>query len=219
MGTIQIISVVLSVVIAYIGSKKGKKFLTAILLGLFFTPIASSIYVFSKGKFSTKLLVTVCIVLLVMMPIVLFAVVLNYDRISDAICNSTMKDLNYSSAHGDHAVAYLVEEDEYTWEYIPDDLRARSAEDVGYVLEIRYILRTKESFGRGTLKANAFHATLIECATGRIIAEKIFEPTLSFRIAVYGDPGSASSTAKSANIEEEPEAYELRKWMDEVFPR
>lgn len=217
--SIRIVSVVLSVVIAYIGSKKGKKFLTAILLGLFFTPIASSIYVFSKGKLSTKHLVAVCIVLLVMMPIVLFAVVLNYDRISDAVCNSTMKNLNYSSARGDYVVAYMVEEDEYTWRYVPDDLRARSAEDVGYVLEIRYILRTKEEFGRSTLKANAFHATLIECATGKIIAEEIFEPTLSYQIAVYGNPGSSSSRVSSANVEEEPGDHILRNWVDKVFPR
>ena len=193
--------------------------MTAILLGLFFTPIASSIYVFSKGKLSTKHFVTVCIVLLVMMPLVLFAVVLNYDRISDAVCNSTMKGLNYSSAHGDYAVAYLVEEAEYTWEYIPDDLRARSAEDVGYVLEIRYILRTKEELGRSTLKANAFHATLIECATGKIIAEEIFEPTLSYQIAVYGNPGSSSSRVSSANVEKEPGDHILRNWVDKVFPR
>ena len=93
--------------------------------------------------------------------------------------NDIMKTLDMSSANGNRIAGYEVKEDNYTIQYVPDDLLAKSKKQVGYLLKITRGTTFQKYSDGGYLTFNiegeTIDAQLIHCSTGAVIASEHFE--------------------------------------------
>ena len=193
-GTVYILVCVL---FALLGRKNNLGFVKVLAIGLLLTPVASCVYVLSKGKISVAaILITLFIVL--MIPSVYFIF------LSKPLCNNIMKGLDYSSANGTQIVTLDVDAGTYSWEYLPDHLEAKSKEDVGYVLEVRYGTQQAQ-YTSGIVEGEVIYAKLVDCDTGKVIAENTFKAEF---------PYSISSDCSKVFVQES----EVSDWVDTFFP-
>ena len=126
------------------------------------------------------------LVILVMFVIAMIRVL--PQAILDSSYNDIMKTLDMSSAKGERIAGYEVKEDNYTIQYVPDDLLAKKQNQVGYILKITRG-KTSQKYSDGgyavfSKEGETLDVQLIECSTGKVIASEYFEAYFPERVEI-----------------------------------
>lgn len=116
-----------------------------------------------------------------------------------------MQDLDVKAAKGSLIAGYDVKEEKYTREYIPKELLAKKQKDVGYLLKLTYGTTGASYSGGHYVTGKTITAQLVECKTGKIIAENTFEPYF---------PMTISSDTKTVSVD----SSVVTNWISKVYP-
>lgn len=189
--------------IAFWGYKRGLNIAKVLVLELVMTPIAGLIYVLAKGKIKFR-------VFLIVYVAVFLLAVLYMGFLRNGLCNLIMRDLDYASSSGTKVVMLDKETGEYSWEYIPGSLEAKTKGQVGYVLEVDYssdraTYISMSGGGVSFVDVEIIYANLVDCDTGEVVAEKRFEADA---------PSSISSGISTVSVSES----EVSTWIESVIP-
>lgn len=124
------------------------------------------------------------------------------DVSADHFNNKMQKGLDYAAASGTKLVTYDSDEDLYSSDYLPKELAAKKASEVGGVLNItRKFVKVAYTGGRYR-DQEVIEAQLVQCKTGKVIASKKFEAV---------SPLTTSSYYAEDNVDED----DVMKWVSE----
>ena len=116
-----------------------------------------------------------------------------------------MQELDVKNAKGTLIAGYDVEEETYTRSYIPKELLAKKPENVGYLLKLSYGSTGAAYSGGHYVTGKTITAQLVDCDTGKVIAENTFEPYF---------PRTVSSKTKTVSVD----SSVVTNWISEVYP-
>ena len=137
--------------------------------------------------------------------VVLLLGLLMYARdIRNAAYAEKMKDLDLDKAVGMKIVAFDMEKGKFTTDYVPKDLLAGSAEEVGYVLQITEKrvseLYWRSSGGYQNVYGEHIQVELVDCISGEVIGEETFMTRF---------PSVIKEGSRPSDVEQE----EILKWV------